>query len=1300
MARKGIKGITVEIGGNVTPLYKALTGVNQTSRELQGELKGVNALLKLDPTNTELLKQKQLLLKEAIGETEKKLDTLKEAQKQMNAAGADLNDERYRDLQREIIATSQKLDKLKTEQKTFRKLSEEAAEFAKKVGAVANKIPVVNKLTTAFTKTKKKITETVKESETVKKIGTSVEHAKKKVTDLANKVPAINKLGKAFSSAKEKAREIAKGIKPSHESVQKFGKAAQESMKKAEDAMTATLKAAVGLGVAIGGAMLTAGGVAVKFGDDFQKAANGLQASTGATDKEMEALKQSMTDIYNGNFGENFEDIAQSMALVKQQAGDIGAEEIKGMTTNALMLRDTFEMDVTESVRAANMLMKQFSIDSSQAYNLIAQGAQNGLNKNGDLLDSINEYSVHYSQMGLTAEDFFNSLANGTEAGTFSVDKLGDAMKEFGIRTKDTAASTTEGYQLIGLNADEMRKKFAAGGESAKEATEQTLKALFDMDDQVKQNQAGVDLFGTMWEDLGIEGVKALTDLNGNISLSEDALKKISEVKYNSLGEAITGIGRNLQTSILLPIANDILPILNEFANSFKNASNAGEMMNSVTGLIQNILTYITGKVPEFTGFVTQVITAIIQIIPTLSPALVMGAIQLFTGVLTGIRSMFPQLLPLIMEAFTIVSTALTENLPAVLRMGTEILIALINGIGNGFPNLMSQMAGLMSAIVSQIAQDLPLIINSGLRVLVSLITGIVQNIPQLVAAMPQIIDAILGCITRSLPSILQSGIQILNSIISGIVQSIPQLLAALPQIISSIINFIIKNLPQIISTGIQLVFALTSGIVQSIPVLIAALPQIIIGIVNTFKEVNWGDIGSNIIAGITDGIKKATVNLINAAIKAATDTLEAVKKMLGIHSPSRVFRDQVGKQIVAGIEAGIAENTASAVKSMKKLCKNILKTAKQANGNYREVGAAAITSFNAGAEGVIEKSVENVTKLANEQVEKLIKKNGDLKDKYTKAGNDVIAAYREAMQKEMAKAKEEMSERLTEIAEQAQKKYDDIMSMQNSMKSKLSGYGNLYSIDDEGNLNIEDIAKSIDDLEAYNKNLSALKGKISDELMNEITSMSVEDAIKYSNALLKYSDEELKQYNDLYTQKLKKSNEISENFYKGKLEEVQKEYTQKVSEEFAGMQKKLEDAGVNAIEGFIEGMTKTSKKADKEAAKIAKGLVKKVKKELGIKSPSKVFRDEVGAMMAQGLGLGFVDEMEEQAENISNSIPKTFDSYLNSTRQQFSGIPEMTGAGYTQNITINSPKELSPSEVARQTRNATRQMVLQLKMG
>ena len=140
------------------------------------------------------------------------------------------------------------------------------------------------------------------------------------------------------------------------------------------------------------------------------------------------------------------------MAKVEQQTGMTGSA-LESTTTNALALRDVFDWEVEESVRAAQMMIDEFGVSSEEAYNLLAQGAQNGLDKNQNLLDSINEYSVHFSQMGFSAEEMFGMISSGAAEGVFDIDKLGDAVKEFGIRAKDGSDATMEAFKSLGLDA-------------------------------------------------------------------------------------------------------------------------------------------------------------------------------------------------------------------------------------------------------------------------------------------------------------------------------------------------------------------------------------------------------------------------------------------------------------------------------------------------------------------------------------------------------------------------------------------------------------------------------------------------------------------------------------------------------------------------------------------------------------------------------------------------------------------------------------------------------------------------------
>lgn len=580
-----IKGITVKIAGDTIDLQKSLKAVQSSSSSLQRELTAINKQLKFDPENTVLLAQKQEVLKEQIDKSQSALSQLLDVQDQVEeqAKNGEISTEQYRAYQREV-------EKAKSKLETFKKQLAETEEKANEIN-----------LESARTEMSKTETSVDKAGDSFKGLET-----KSNNTDLS-------KIKKEMDGVKSSADEL-------------------------RSAVGDALKEATATATAVGGAVT--GAIASANGE--QKALNSLQAQTGLTAEEMTKYKDVLEDVYKGNFGESQEEVANVLALIKQTTNETNPSKLKDMTENLFTLRDTYDYDFVETLRAVNMLMEQFGITGEEAFNLIAQGSQKGLNKNGDLLDTINEYSVHYKQLGYDANEFFNSLENGSKAGTFSIDKLGDAMKEFGIRSKDTDSSTQEGFALLGYGAkasaddiqkakdevakleknlyyakeeqkgfndstseltkqknadkiaeysealktakenlanlesagkgtkgsiEDLQARFAKGGDSAKSATSEVLKALFEMDDKVKQNQAGVDLFGTMWEDLGIDGVKALMKVNGSADKTEKTMKKIKDIKYDDVESDWASLGRTVQTDVINPIGKSLFPEVKKLCN-------------------------------------------------------------------------------------------------------------------------------------------------------------------------------------------------------------------------------------------------------------------------------------------------------------------------------------------------------------------------------------------------------------------------------------------------------------------------------------------------------------------------------------------------------------------------------------------------------------------------------------------------------------------------------------------------------------------------------------------------------------
>ena len=487
---KNIKGIIVEIGGDTSGLQKALSKVDSATVSLSKELKGVNSLLKLDPSNTELVAQKQVLLSKNIEETSDKLKLLKEVQEQADNAianGTKISEENYRNLQREIANTENKLKGLTDELKQF------------------------NSQNSNWTKAGKKVQEY---GEKVTKVG-------EKIDDIGNKVSILS-------------------------------------------------------------AGVVAGGTAVaNSAMNLEDAVAKYVSSTNTAEEETEKYRQVLENINKNNYGEGYEDIADSMAQVKMQLKDIDDQNLQNITEKAIALRDLFGYDVSESVRAVKAMMDNFNISADEAFNLIAEGKKQGLDFSNELLDNVNEYSVQFDKLGLSAQDMFNLFKVGADNGAFNLDKIGDAVKEFSIRAIDGSNTTIDGFKRLGLNADEMAEKFANGGEEAKEAFIEVVNRLGNMDDKVSQSIAGVDLFGTMWEDLGPTVVTSFSEMDNGISQSSDSMQESIDELYNTTKKKAEKQLKRLQSlgadfgEEMLPVLEDLIDMAEGFIDKLEGMSDA-----------------------------------------------------------------------------------------------------------------------------------------------------------------------------------------------------------------------------------------------------------------------------------------------------------------------------------------------------------------------------------------------------------------------------------------------------------------------------------------------------------------------------------------------------------------------------------------------------------------------------------------------------------------------------------------------------------------------------------------------------
>ena len=423
-------------------------------------------------------------------------------------------------------------------------------------------------------------------------------------------------------------------------------------------------------GKAIGAAALAAGSAVVTIGAkatssavSFDQAMNQIQASTGASATEMEKYEDVMEGVYQNNYGDSFEDVANAIADVTKQLGDLNESSLQNVTESAFALRDTFGYELPESTRAAKAIMDNFGVSAEDAMGLIAAGAQNGLDYSGELLDSISEYSVQFAKIGLDADDMFKIFEQGTESGAFNLDKIGDAIKEMSIRVVDGSDTTQEGFALLGMNADEMASKFAAGGDSAQSAFQQTVEALASLEDPLAQNTAGVDLFGTMWEDLGPNVVAALAGVEEGAYNTADAMGQIKDVKYDDLGSMFDGLKRSVEL-LLIPLGEMLIPLLSQIIEAIMPALEA--ILPPITDLIGALLTplgeIIDALLPPLIDLIEALMPIFESIIELLTPIL-----DLFVGLLEPIANLISEAVaPLIEILGDLISTILEPIIPAI----------------------------------------------------------------------------------------------------------------------------------------------------------------------------------------------------------------------------------------------------------------------------------------------------------------------------------------------------------------------------------------------------------------------------------------------------------------------------------------------------------------------------------------------------------------------------------------------------------------------------------------------------------
>ena len=247
-------------------------------------------------------------------------------------------------------------------------------------------------------------------------------------------------------------------------------------------------------------------------------------------------------------------------------------------------------------------------------------------------------------------------------------------------------------------------------------------------------------------------------------------------------------------------------------------------------------------------------------------------------------------------------------------------LIQVVDGladVANGTTSLDDAIDQGIDAVITSLDQSLPEMMERGVQIITKVTEGIVKNLPKILDAGGKMVSVIIKGIIAVLPTLLSAAVQIIAALAQYIVQNIPTLAATALELITSLVKYLIDNGPQILASGTELVGKMAEGLIKGIPQVLQSAGQIIEKIQTAFSKIKWSDIGKNIVNGIKDGIENAAQAVMNAASGLAQRAFNAAKDFLGIESPSKLFRKEVGEMIPAGMAEGIEDGENEVQRSM-----------------------------------------------------------------------------------------------------------------------------------------------------------------------------------------------------------------------------------------------------------------------------------------------------------------------------------------------------------------------------------------------
>lgn len=843
-----IKGITVEIGGDTTGLDKALRGVNSSITKTQSALNDVNKLLKLDPSNTVLVAQKQQLLSQAVSQTSDKLEALESAQEQVTAAfqRGDIGQDKYQAFQREIEETRGKLNQYKNDLSSLQteqdRLSSNTARLEKLFSSTGTQVDdyadvLGSKLVSAI---KNGTANSDQMKTAIEKIGKSATGGKADIRQLTDALDTVDD-GEAIRNLIEELKQAGDAAQDTAEDVGQI----------AENTKGAALMQTADQLSAVGDKIQDIGTKAIDAYSETENAVTKVNAYFGETGQAAEESANVIKSVYSDGVGESMDSVADAVLMVKKNLGDLSETDLTNLTQQAITLDELYGIDMNETLRGVNSLMQQYGLTAQEAMDYIVVGTQNGLDKTSELGDNLSEYAGKFSQAGYSASEYFQLLDNGLKNGAYNLDKVNDAINEVTTRLVD--GTIGESIGSFSTKTQELFTSWQNGGATQKQVIDSIVADIGNCTNQQEALNLAALAFGTMAEDGNLKFITSLTSVGSTYDSVKGSAQGMFDATTTPMQQMESNT-RKLQQALvplgekLAELANAILPPLVSVITTI------GGWFERLPGPVQNFVIILGALLAAFTAL-TPVIAAI---------SVAMGALNV---------SMLPIIAVIAAVAAAIAGIiAIIQNWGAITQWFGELWNTICTGIGAMVDSLKAWFSNLWTHLQS-VWEGICNVVQTAVMLLGSIIQGAIDIITLPFQMIWENCKGIVSSVWEDIKSVVSSAIHAVSSTISSVMGAIKNVISTVWNAISSKVSSVLNAIKTTVSTIFNAVKSVASSVWNGIK---SVISSVVDGIKSKVSSVFNGV--KSTVTSIFNGIKSTATSVWNGIKDAIIKPVEAAK--------------------------------------------------------------------------------------------------------------------------------------------------------------------------------------------------------------------------------------------------------------------------------------------------------------------------------------------------------------------------------------------------------------------------------------